>query len=90
MHCATSLSHGQGFDAIKLIREVIAHRYWLRPTPEITDDTVLSDIADSLDCVSIVMGVEEALHREVPGEIVTRWVTVGDVQRFMGREKSDA
>lgn len=69
-----------------IILAAIAHRHWLRPAPEITDDTVLSDIADSLDCVSIAMGVEEALHREISPETVARWITVRDVRRFVEGE----
>jgi acyl carrier protein len=52
---------------------------------KITDDARLADDlgADSLDVVEVVMSFEERFDIEIPNNVATRFVTVGDAVDFI-------
>lgn len=68
---------------LALIAEAVAHRYWLRPLPEITPDTQLADVgADSLDLVTVALACEERFHLpEICSAEIARWTCSDDVLR---------
>lgn len=68
-------------DVLAIIRDAIAHRYWLREAPEITSETDLNEIGcDQIDRVCIACDLDEALGIELPEAVVSGWVTAGDVE----------
>lgn len=69
-------------EIITIIANAIAHRYWLRPKPEVMRDTQFDDLgADSLDLVTIAMACEEAFGLEIYTNDIARWRCVADVMQ---------
>ena len=64
----------------QIVAEAIAHRYWLRPKPEVTRATLFEDLgADSLDLVTIAMACDERFGLDLCTDEVARWTGVADV-----------
>src|SRR5216683_6431501 len=59
---------------------------------KITDDARLADDlgADSLDVVEVVMSFEERFDIEIPNNVATRLVTVGDAVAFISSQVGQA
>lgn len=66
---------------IDLIRaELSATRPFRSYVDAMPEDDLRDDLGmDDLDIVSIAIGIEEALHIDLPDSVVTRWRTVGDI-----------
>src|SRR5213080_3379934 len=58
---------------------------------KITDDARLADDlgADSLDVVEVVMSFEERFDIEIPNNVATRLVTVGDAVAFISAQVAE-
>lgn len=67
---------------LTIIRDTLAHRYFLQPVPEITADTQFADLAiDSLDRVTLCMALEEQLGVHVTDAEAQDWTSVSDILR---------
>jgi acyl carrier protein len=59
---------------------------------KITNDARLIDDlgADSLDVVEVVMSFEERFNIDIPNDVATKFVTVGDAVDFIGAQVAQA
>lgn len=72
---------------LTIIRNTLAHRYYLRPEPEITAQTQFADLViDSLDRVTLCMAIEEQLGVHVTDDEAKDWTSVSDILRAVERE----
>ena len=71
-------------EMLQAVKEILAKQ--LRIDVDTIDENtnIVSDLgADSLDVVEMLMTIEEEYDVVVPDEVVTTFVTVGDVARYV-------
>ena len=66
------------------VRDILVFHLGSKET-QLTDDARLIDDlgADSLDVVEVVMSCEEKFNIDIPNDVATKFVTVGDVVGFI-------
>lgn len=73
---------------LTIIRDTLAHRYFLQPVPEITADTQFADLTiDSLDRVQFCIELEERLGVHVTDTEAQDWTSVSDVVRAVDERR---
>ena len=66
------------------VKEIIAAQLSVDPEKVTSDAKFIEDLgADSLDVVEMLMTIEEEYDVVVPDDVVTTFVTVGDVARYV-------
>lgn len=66
------------------IRGIIADKLSISEDEITMDAAFLEDLnADSLDIVELIMALEDELDMEIPDEDAEKFVTVGDVVKFV-------
>ena len=66
------------------IREIIADKLSISEDEITMDSSFLEDLnADSLDIVELIMALEDELDMEIPDDEAEKFVTVGDVVKFI-------
>lgn len=65
------------------IQKVICDHLQCDPE-KVTSDTTFDALgADSLDRIELAMGIEEEFDLEIPDDVATPWVTVGDAEKYV-------
>jgi len=78
------------------VQEIIREQLFVADDKEIKmESRLVEDLAaDSLDIVEILMGLEANFEIEIPDEEVEKFLTVGDITRYLkrvqGAESEDA
>ena len=71
-------------DMLQVIKEILAKQLKVDVDTIDEDTNIVADLgADSLDVVEMLMTIEEEYDVVVPDEVVTTFVTVGDVARYV-------
>ena len=66
------------------VREIIADKLSISEDEITMDSSFLEDLnADSLDIVELIMALEDELDMEIPDDEAEKFVTVGDVVKFI-------
>ena len=66
------------------IQEIIAEKLSVDPSEITQDASFIDDLnADSLDIVELIMALEDELDMEIPDDEAEKFVTVGDVVKFI-------
>ncbi len=66
----------------KRVKELIVLHLGVEST-QVTPETRILDLGDSLDAVELVMAAEEEFDIEIPDEAAEKLVTVGDVIAYL-------
>ena len=71
-------------DILEVIKEILAKQLKIDVDTIDENTNIVADLgADSLDVVEMLMTIEEEYDVVVPDEVVTTFVTVGDVARYV-------
>jgi acyl carrier protein len=71
-------------DILQVIKEILAKQLKVDVDTIDENTNIVADLgADSLDVVEMLMTIEEEYDVVVPDEVVTTFVTVGDVARYV-------
>jgi acyl carrier protein len=71
-------------DILQVIKEILAKQLKVDIDTIDENTNIVADLgADSLDVVEMLMTIEEEYDVVVPDEVVTTFVTVGDVARYV-------
>ena len=71
-------------DILQVIKEILAKQLKVDVDTIDENTNIVADLgADSLDVVEMLMTIEEEYDVVVPDEVVTTFVTVGDVCEFL-------
>ena len=66
------------------VREIIADKLSINEDEITMDSSFLEDLnADSLDIVELIMALEDELDMEIPDDEAEKFVTVGDVVKYV-------
>ena len=66
------------------IKEIIADKLSVDPESITLEASFIDDLnADSLDIVELIMALEDELDMEIPDDEAEKFVTVGDVVKFI-------
>ena len=66
------------------IKEIIADKLSVDPESITLEASFIDDLnADSLDIVELIMALEDELDMEIPDDEAEKFVTVGDVVKFL-------
>lgn len=76
----------------KKIRKIIIDHMDLAPDYELHSDLNLKDDvkADSVDVIEIIMAIESEFEIEIPDEILASLKTLGDLEKYIEKELSEA
>lgn len=74
------------------IRKIIIDHMDLAPDYELHSDLNLKDDvkADSVDVIEIIMAIESEFEIEIPDEILASLKTLGDLEKYIEKELSEA
>lgn len=71
-------------DILQVIKEILAKQLKVDVDTIDENTNIVADLgADSLDVVEMLMTIEEEYDVVVPDEVVTTFVTIGDVARYV-------
>lgn len=82
----TPIATGTPFERV---RECVVEQYCVQPK-DVTPETVLLDIGDSLDPLELGMEIEDRIGLVVPDDEVVAWKTVADVVATVQRMLADS
>ena len=68
------------------VRGIIVEQLGLKKEPKVTDRLVEDLGADSLDCVELVMTMEEEFNLEIPDEEAAKMKTLADIAAYLGKK----